>query len=57
MFTKANLCIFYGPAAITQFAEFPEPYEFVMESFQAVVGGWCGAELEGVDAGEVGVGD
>lgn len=38
-FTKANLCTFYGPAAITQLAEFPEPMGFVRDHFQRVLTG------------------
>jgi len=32
-FTQAGLRTFYGPAAITQFAEYPEPHKFTINHF------------------------
>ncbi|KAL3669412.1 hypothetical protein V7S43_005806 [Phytophthora oleae] len=33
LYSKTNLCSFYGPAAIVQFGEFPEPIAYTMTSF------------------------
>ncbi|KAK1930435.1 putative carboxypeptidase YocD [Phytophthora citrophthora] len=33
LYAKTNLCSFYGPAAIVQFGEFPEPLAYTVESF------------------------
>ncbi|KAG1708034.1 hypothetical protein DVH05_024719 [Phytophthora capsici] len=33
LYAKTNLCSFYGPAAIVQFGEFPEPLPYTVTSF------------------------
>ncbi|KAG6955377.1 hypothetical protein JG688_00011887, partial [Phytophthora aleatoria] len=33
LYAKSQLCSFYGPAAIVQFGEFPEPLSYTMTSF------------------------
>ena len=37
IFTQTGLHTFYGPAAITQFGEFPEPLDFTIKHFQKVL--------------------
>jgi muramoyltetrapeptide carboxypeptidase LdcA involved in peptidoglycan recycling len=37
LFTQANLRTFYGPAAITQFGEFPQPLAFSLDHFMHVL--------------------
>ncbi|GMF64660.1 unnamed protein product [Phytophthora lilii] len=37
LYAKVHLCSFYGPAAVVQFGEFPEPLPYTMASFMSAV--------------------
>jgi muramoyltetrapeptide carboxypeptidase len=37
LYAKTQLCSFYGPAAVSQFGEFPEPLPYTMASFWGAV--------------------
>lgn len=49
LMTQANLVSFYGPGLMTQFAEYPEPLPYSIESFLTVLSGQQSIEIKPSD--------
>lgn len=51
-FTQAGLRTFYGPAALTQFAEYPVPFQFTLDHFMHVLQGSVGKPVGAIPRSE-----